>query len=240
MDNLFDYSILLGTDYGHFTLNKVIQDSSDILKYYISNEKNYKNIISSEQHEKFNLIKKYYTDEIFSDEFNKFLENPVWNKPNFMDLKKRLLELDVDEDYIDKKNYFLDMCYNNIKNRKILKNLYNDSYNNLNSYFRSYSFDNKKYNDDSVINLNTNFKSYSFDNKKYLKNKINNEKYNFDTNYFKSNNFKSNDLKLNKLFLDLSIDTILSDDKSKNNFEENTELYQSSKIDNGEIFYLEN
>ena len=41
-----------------------------------------------------------------------------------MELKKRLLELNVDEDYIDKNNEFLDLCYNKIKKGKILKKLW--------------------------------------------------------------------------------------------------------------------
>lgn len=116
-DNLVDFSILLGTDYGNFKTNKVCYDSLELLKYYVSNDYDYKKIISSEQYEKFDIIKKYYTDCDYSNECKDFINKPVWNKPNLMDLKKRLLELDVDEDYIDKNNEFLDLCYNKINKR---------------------------------------------------------------------------------------------------------------------------
>ena len=45
IENLIDFSILLGTDYGTFKLNEYYSDSLDLLKYYISNDKDYKKII---------------------------------------------------------------------------------------------------------------------------------------------------------------------------------------------------
>ena len=64
-----------------------------------------------------------------------------------MELKKRLLELEVDEDYIDKNNEFLDFCYN--KNKKG-KNIYKNNFDNyiikgkIQGRCRSNSFDSKK------------------------------------------------------------------------------------------------
>ncbi len=91
IDNLVDFSILLGTDYGTFKLNNVYSDSLDLLKDYIINNKDYKKMVSSSQYDKFDIIKKYYTDFDHKKECENFLSKPVWTKPNFLDLKKRLL-----------------------------------------------------------------------------------------------------------------------------------------------------
>ena len=140
LDNLVDFSILLGTDYGIFKLNKLQSDSYELLKYYVSNDKDWKKIISYVQYDKFVLIKKYYTELDYTKECGELLNKPVWNKPDFMNLKKRLLELDVDEDYIDKNNEFLDLCYNKI-NKKYSFTKFNPNYKKT----RSNSFDSKNY-----------------------------------------------------------------------------------------------
>jgi hypothetical protein len=151
IENLIDYSILLGTDYGNFKLNENKSDSLELLKYYISNDKNYKFLISPDDYDKFIKIKKYYLDQNYDEEYAEYLSQPKWKKPKLMELKKRLLELKVDEDYIDKNNKFLDFCYNKINNNNIfLKSINYDNYdNNFNKYkindgFKSNSFDSKK------------------------------------------------------------------------------------------------
>ncbi len=101
-DDLINFSILLGTDYGTFNLNCHYTDAFDLLKFYIWNDKNYKKIIFPEDYEYFEIIKKYYTEQNFDEEYEEYLSFPEWKKPKMMELKKRLLELDVDEEYIAK------------------------------------------------------------------------------------------------------------------------------------------
>jgi len=189
LDNLVDFSILLGTDYGTFKLNENIQDSFELLKYYIKNNKDFKKIISEDQFEIFMIIKKYYTEQNFADITSKLLTNPKWEKPKLMELKKRLLELFVDEDYIDKNNEFLDNCYNKIiKGKLTLK--YDENYNRR---FRSNSLDSKKYYYNSTDNyifkkINKNNSYFAINNdynnlsykKEYFKNK---DEINKDDNY---------------------------------------------------------
>ena len=164
LDNLVDFSILLGTDYGTFKLNQNHTDSYELLKYYVSNDKNWKKIISEQQYNKFELIKKYYTEFDYTEECKNFLNKPIWNKPNFLDLKKRLLELDVDEDYIDKNNEFLDICYNKINK----KHKFNPNYIKI----KSNDFDNNYY-----FNKFNNNKNENVFFKRLHKNQINSVKY---------------------------------------------------------------
>ena len=117
-DDLINFSILLGTDYGKFNLNCHYTDALDLLKFYIWNDKNYKKIIFPEDYEYFEIIKKYYTEQNFDEEYAEYLSFPEWKKPKLMELKKRLLELDVDEEYIDKNKKFLDSCYNRMQRSK--------------------------------------------------------------------------------------------------------------------------
>jgi flap endonuclease-1 len=139
LDNLIDYSILLGTDYGEFKLKKEFNDSYEILKYYIENDKNYKNIIFENEYGYFNLIKLYYKNQEF-DNYNHLLNKPKWEKPKLLELKLRLLELKIDEDYIDKNNEILNAYYNKIKKNKFIYHENNYS-----------SYDNNKLTD-SIIN----------------------------------------------------------------------------------------
>lgn len=209
--NLVDFSILLGTDYGTFVLNYPIHDSFEILKYYIRNNKDYTKIISPEQYENFEIIKKYYTEENFGNEFDKFLEKPKWDKPNFLELKKMLLDLDVDEDYIDKNNSFLDLCYNKIKKGKFKNNYDNiyyneDNHNREKRRYRSNSFDSKKnllsyennrMGDNYMINHKGNYTDTTF--------KINKNPTVFSEKY--SSSCKDNDIiLLNKIFFDNNYD----------------------------------
>lgn len=123
LDDLINFCILLGTDYGYFNLKIRYDNSLELLKYYYSVNKNILEIINEYDLDKFNEIKKYYTSKSSiishnneSDSFSyidpKLLHSkPEWNKPKLMELKKRLLELDVDEDYIDESNLHFDECY---------------------------------------------------------------------------------------------------------------------------------
>ena len=131
LDNLIDFSILLGTDYGTIELLKTCNDPLEILKYYVDNDKNYKNIININELEKFKLIKNYYLSEDFNNNYDNYLTNPEWKKPRLMELKKRLLELDVDEEYIDNNNEYFNFCYNKIKNNLTDKNYKIKQNNNL-------------------------------------------------------------------------------------------------------------
>lgn len=260
-DNLIDFSILLGTDYGTFKLNEPIQDSMNILKYYVSNNKNYQLIISPDQYERFEMIKNYYKDDNFiSQECNDFLDKPKWNKPKFMELKKRLLELDVDEDYIDKNNEFLDICYNKIeKNKnKIDFNFQSFDYNNYNQHYhskkyRSNSFDNKKtydYNKSIYLFDKKNKKAHTFYSDKYIKSKTNiffsPDDFSFDFNY-RQDNSSYIELDNEKINIENKIDANykLNITECNINFEkeivEERESIKSIKSDGcDEIFFFEN
>ena len=133
-EDFVNFSVLLGTDYGNIELKSKKTDSMEILKYYIENNKKIENIILEDQYEEFLVIKEYYTksDELFYDKYDDFLMKPIWEKPKFEELKIRLLELDVDEDYINKTNKSLNNCYNEIrtsKDNKIKKRKSNNYYN---------------------------------------------------------------------------------------------------------------
>ncbi len=124
LDNLIDFAILLGTDYGTFKLNKNLNDSLDILKYYISVDKNINQIISPDQIDNFIVIKKYYTEFDFDESLSYLLEKPVWNKPKLLALKLKLLEFDVDEDYIDKHLHIINNYYSKYTKKNNKKNFY--------------------------------------------------------------------------------------------------------------------
>jgi len=143
LDNLIDFALILGTDYGIFTLTIEESDSYKILKYYVENGKEYKKLIIEEEHEYFELIKSYYKTVSFSNKYDYLLEKPTWNKPRLLDLKRRLLELKVDEDYIDKNNEIFDLYYNKIKKNKI--NKYKKQY---------YEFDYEYYKNNLINNTN--------------------------------------------------------------------------------------
>jgi flap endonuclease-1 len=113
-DDLLNFSILLGTDYGNFNLKKKYYNSYDLLKDYMQN-KIITDYIEDDELDKFQLIKNYYLNNNFDDKYinNDLINNkPTWNKPKLMELKKRLLELDVDEDYIDNINELFEDYYN--------------------------------------------------------------------------------------------------------------------------------
>lgn len=147
-DDFINFSILLGTDYGNIELKSKKIDSMEILKYYIENNKNIKKIIVEQQLEEFLVIKDYYikSDELFFDKYDDFLMKPIWNKPKLKELKIRLLELDVSEEYIDKTNKSLNNCYNEIKDSKDIK----IKRKKLNNY--NYNFKNKivSYKDETI------------------------------------------------------------------------------------------
>ena len=112
-EDLINFSVLLGTDYGNFNLKKKYENSYDLLKEYILN-KNITEYIEVDELDKFNLIKEYYMKNNFDDKYmnNTIVnEKPIWKKPKLMELKKRLLELDVDEEYIDNINQLFDEYY---------------------------------------------------------------------------------------------------------------------------------
>lgn len=172
-NNLVDFSILLGSDYGNFKLNSYKSDSLEILKYFAENNFDYTKIISEDQYQLFNIIKDYYNKNNF-DEYKNYLNKPLWNKPNLFDLKKRLLELYVDEDYIDKNNEFFDNYYN--KKIKIFKK----------NKQRAYSFDTSNYSRKYYFNNSPYYKKFEEinniieNNNKYNNNNINKENDNDD------------------------------------------------------------
>jgi flap endonuclease-1 len=141
LDDLINFCILLGTDYGYFNLKFKYDNSLELLKYYYSVNKNILQIINEHDLDKFNEIKKYYTStastisaistspngpigpngpnsSISSIDPKLLHSKPEWNKPKLMELKKRLLELDVDEDYIDETNLHFDECYSQYNSNK--------------------------------------------------------------------------------------------------------------------------
>jgi len=241
LDNLVDFSILLGTDYGTFKLNKAQTDSYELLKYYISNDKDWKKIISPQQYDKFELIKKYYTELDYTKECGDFLKKPVWNKPNFMDLKKRLLELDVDEYYIDKNNEFLDSCYNKINKKYTFAKSNNRKY-------RSNSFDTKnnyysnKYNNNHFNKYNNNYGSELF--KRLNKNPTfySDKYYVVDKNKEIVTDKFSINYNPNNIHIDNQNDSDIDNDKYTDNSPElkDRETIISNKYETDEIFQFEN
>ena len=109
-NNFIDFSLLLGTDYANFKLQTEFTDTYELLKFYMLN--GIDKLIFPEDIEKFYQIKKYYENLDFDESYNFILEKPTWNKPRLLELKRRLLELNVDEDYIDKNNELFDFYYN--------------------------------------------------------------------------------------------------------------------------------
>jgi len=113
-EDLVNFSVLLGTDYGSFNLKKKYENSYELLKEYILN-KNITEYIEDDELDKFNLIKEYYMKNNFDNKYTNntiINEKPIWKKPKLMELKKRLLELDVDEEYIDNINELFEEYYN--------------------------------------------------------------------------------------------------------------------------------
>lgn len=113
-DSLVDFSLLLGTDYGNFKIKENLNflNNYDMLKYYMLN--GYESLINETDISKFIEIKKYYQNFTHDETHNDIVtKKPEWNKPQLLNLKKRLLELDVDEDYIDKNNELFNSYFNN-------------------------------------------------------------------------------------------------------------------------------
>jgi flap endonuclease-1 len=179
LDNLIDFSLLLGTDYAIFKLKKDFVDVYDMLKYYMLN--GIESLVYPEDIEKYHQIKKYYTNSDFDEAYEFILEKPQWNKPKLLELKKRLLELNVDEDFIDKNNELFDFYYN-----KNLKKKYNfdlfDDYD-----LKKQTFNNKKIFDNNYATKYYKKPSYLPNNKKNIF--FNNKNYNYTQNY---NNFTFN------------------------------------------------
>ena len=112
-EDLVNFSVLLGTDYGSFNLKKKFDNSYELLKEYALNKK-ITDYIEDDELDKFNLIKEYYINNNFDNYYkdNSLVnEKPIWRKPKLMELKKRLLELDVDEEYIDDINELFEEYY---------------------------------------------------------------------------------------------------------------------------------
>lgn len=138
LDDLINFCILLGTDYGNLNLKIKYDNSLELLKYYYTVNKDILQIINEEDLTKFNEIKEYYVNNNNNNECiskintNLLNSKPEWNKPKLMELKKRLLELNVDEDYIDETNLNFDECYSHYNSSKyyVYKNKYSSYYSN--------------------------------------------------------------------------------------------------------------
>ncbi len=157
MNNLVEFSILLGTDYGNFTINKKIGDSLNLLIYYFENNCDVTKIIPNEQLEYFFIIKKYYTEFEFDNSISYLLEKPIWNKPKVLQLKMKLLEFKVDEDYIDKNNEILDLYYSKYKKYKKNKNRF--TYNSFKEKNLNLTFDTA--NKNIFVNNDIQIKNYN-------------------------------------------------------------------------------
>lgn len=118
LDNLIDFSILLGSDYGTFNINKTFTNSLDLLKFYISNDKNINNILNEEQIIEFLTIKTYYQNKTIDEDCEKLLSTPFWKKPKLTELKQLLLDLNVNKFYINKNLKLLNSYYYKFKNFK--------------------------------------------------------------------------------------------------------------------------
>ena len=136
-NNLIDFSLLLGTDYAIFKLQTDFTDVYELLKYYMLN--GIVKLIFPEDIEKFYQIKKYYENLDFDESFKCILDKPCWNKPKLLELKKRLLELNVDEDFIDKNNELFDFYHGKYVKKSTM--LSSDDFDFRN---RKYTFDGKK------------------------------------------------------------------------------------------------
>lgn len=212
-NNLIDFSLLLGTDYAVFELKKEFTDSYQLLKYYMMY--GIYSLIKSEDFEKFNNIKNYYKNLEFDETINYMLEKPVWNKPKLLELKKRLLELKVDEDYIDKNYELFDIYYNkylkkiqmnnnfDFRNKKYVhsdKNIFDTNY--ASKYTPTYIFKKppiypKKYgNKNDIFIRDVQSKPIPIFNKNRQNSKINNtfiKHFYDDNNNFSSENTEKNE-----------------------------------------------
>ena len=254
LENLVDYSILLGTDYGTFKLNEPQNDSSDLLKYYVENNKDYKKLISPNEYDNFEIIKKYYTEQNFHEEYKDFLSQTKWIKPKLMELKKRLLELNVDEDYIDKNNEFLDLCYNKIKKGKIQGRYRSNSFDSKKSYYqnkpfvfdKSFRFDkpfDKPFRFDKSFEPDNNFKRITKNPTFYSEKMYHYENKNINKNDYKNNLINLNDFPLTS-YKDNTTEIRLVDNLKNNIHKEEGEgegerkSISSNKNEN-EIFFFE-
>jgi len=229
IDNLVDFSILLGTDYGSFKLNQIYSDSLEMLKDYVSNGLDFSKLISESEYEKFQIIKKYYTEYNYEKECCDLLNKPIWNKPNFLDLKKRLLELNVDEDYIDKNNHFLDICYNKIYKKYIFsKNDYGYKKTRSNSFDSNSHYYYNKYNYNNQLGI--------LDSKNFIKNKNNNENI---KGLFKRLN-KNPTFYSDKYYVVDKNKEIIIDDDLKLLSDINGNNNNNTTYDNNELLHLEN
>ena len=141
IDDLLNFSILLGTDYGTFNIKFEYDNSYDLLKHYYMCNRDVTKIIEECEQEKFKEIKSYYNNYNFDGKVKNSILNskPEWEKPKLMELKKRLLELDVDEDYIDQTNEFFEEYYNKYNNKnyykiKVYENKFDKYFNNSSEY----------------------------------------------------------------------------------------------------------
>ena len=78
-EDLVNFSVLLGTDYGSFNLKKKYYNSYELLKEYALNKK-ITEYIEDDELDKFNLIKEYYMSNNFDDNFK---ENGLVNEDQF-------------------------------------------------------------------------------------------------------------------------------------------------------------
>lgn len=220
-DNLIEFSILLGTDYANFNLQKEFSNSLELLKYYIKNGLD--SIIFPEDKIKFNIIKKYYQNYNFDNSYNYILNKPEWIKPKLMELKQILLELDVDEEYIDKNNQIFDHYY--IKYQKRLN--FSKSLNNT-----TYKFYDNNMLSHSLPNYNFSFlppdKNYFYEYKNY--NYINNDNdddddfllYSYRKSKIKNNNLISNNNLSNSIpIINNKINNFLGTKMISNSYPEN-------------------
>ena len=122
LDNLIEFCILLGSDYGKFDLINNIKEPIEILNAYIKNDKKVEKLMLKDQTELFYIIKNYY----LKNEFLK--ENLIFNKPeniqaNYKKLYLRLLELNVDENYIKKNILIFELYINRINHKNKINKL---------------------------------------------------------------------------------------------------------------------
>jgi flap endonuclease-1 len=164
-EDLINFSVLLGTDYGSFNLKKKYENSYELLKEYALNKK-ITNFIEDNELDKFNLIKQYYMNNNFDDKYtdnNLINEKPIWKKPKLMELKKRLLELDVDEEYIDNINeIFEDYYYKYNKKPNFNPDYYESTkiytINENNTFYKQFSHQNGVKFDINKFYFNRNFR----------------------------------------------------------------------------------
>jgi flap endonuclease-1 len=115
LDNLIEFSILLGSDYGVFNISKSFSNSLDLLKFYINSDKDINKILDENEISEFLVIKTYYQNKTSNENCEELLKKPFWKKPKLNELKQVLTDLNVNKLYVNKNIKLLNSYYYKFK-----------------------------------------------------------------------------------------------------------------------------